>query len=176
MGQQLRRLGLLLVLVVVVTAVGAVVIPRLRSGSVLAVGTAAPHFSLSAPDGRRVSEPAGAPVVVEFFETSCPHCQEEAPRLCALAGQNPGLAFVGVDAGLDSAASIDGFRRDHMPGCDPARFPLLLDPADTVTGGWHVTAVPTVFLVGADGRIAYAGSGSGGVDGLGAAIAGLPRG
>jgi len=174
--QQLIKLGLLLVLVVAVTVVAAVIIPRLRGSSLLATGAQAPHFTLAAGDGTRQAVPTSGPVVVEFFETSCPHCQEEAPRLCSLAGQNPGVRFLGVDAGGDSAGSVDGFRHEHMPGCDAQRYPLLLDPGDTVTHAWQVSAVPTVYLVRGDGSIAYAGAGTDGVDGLGTAIASLLRG
>jgi len=171
--QQLVRLGRLLLLVVVVTAVSWVVTSRLRGGTLLAVGTAAPALQLTAAEGGSAGLTSGTPAVVEFFETSCPHCQAEAPALCSLAGSHPGVRFLGVDAALDSAGSITGFRRDHMSGCDPALFPLRHDPGDTATHAWRVAAVPTVYLIGADGRIAYAGEGEAGVNGLTAALAAL---
>lgn len=172
---QLARLGLLLLLVSVVTVVAIVLISisGLRGNPLLAVGTKAPQLDLVAAEGGHQGLVPGTPAVVEFFETSCPHCQAAAPSLCALAGSHPGVRFLGVDAALDSADAVTGFRRDHMSGCDPSRFALLLDPGDTATHAWKVAAVPTVYLVGADGRIAYAGDGQSGVDGLPAALAGL---
>ena len=169
---QLIRFGLLLLLAVVVTVVAAVVIPHLRRDTLLAVGTPAPKLDLAAAEGGHQGLAAGTATVVEFFETSCPHCQAEAPALCGLARSHPAVRFLGVDAGLDSADAITGFRRDHLPACDASRFPLLLDPGDTVTHSWSVGAVPTVYVVGADGRITYAGEGEGGVGGLSAALAG----
>ena len=172
MRQQLRRLGLLLVLAAIATLV-AIVLHRVESGSLFTVGSTAPALQLSTAEGGRGQLTPGTPTVVEFFQTSCPHCQAEAAPLCSLARSHPTVKFLGVDAGEDSAQSITGFRHDHMPGCDPTTFGLLLDPGDTATHAWRVAAVPTVYLVGADGRIAYAGEGEAGVNGLAAS---LPRG
>jgi hypothetical protein len=49
-------------------------------------GTTAPAFSLKTPLGDTVSlsDFAGKALLLEFFATSCPHCQAEAPHLEAL--------------------------------------------------------------------------------------------
>ncbi len=130
----------------------------------LTAGSAAPSIPLDAAGGGRVDvagAAAGRPYVVEFFEAGCAHCQEVVPRLCG----EPVDVFA-VDVAKDSAATITTFRRQYAPRC---AGPMLLDPSLTVAAAYAVNVVPTVYLVDG-GRIAYAGVGLEGVDGLGAEV------
>lgn len=47
---------------------------------------------------------AGKPAVLWFWTPWCPFCNQEAPRVAAVAAANPGVAFVGVSTRADNAA------------------------------------------------------------------------
>lgn len=179
MASQLRKLGLLLGLVVVVTVVAIVITPKLRAPTLLSNGSTAPSFTLSGDDGTKRTVPPGtttAPTLILFLEATCPHCQEEAPRLCRLAQQHPRTTFVGVGSALEDANSLRGFRASHMADCNASTFPLLVDPNGDVTHKYLVAAVPTVYVIDAQGKVAYTGSGTSGVDGAAAVIDRLEHG
>ena len=58
--------------------------------------------------------------------------------------------------------SIEEGRR-KVAGWAPARsltVPLLLDPEGVVSGAYRITATPTVFLIGRDGRLVARGTGT----------------
>ena len=57
--------------------------PAPNNSTLLKPGTVAPAFSLKTPQGDTVSlsDYAGKALLIEFFATSCPHCQAEAPHL-----------------------------------------------------------------------------------------------
>ena len=153
--------------------VAAVLVPRLRA-QLLADGSTAPAFSLLGDDGQHHSLPHRT-TVLEFFETTCPHCREAAPRMCAIAAQHPGVAFVGVDAGLEGVDTLRAYRRDLLAGCPGLDAPVLLsDPRADVTHRYRVGVVPTVYVVDASGRIAYSGVGADGVAGVAAVLDRIP--
>ena len=151
------------------SVVAAVLVPRLRA-QLLPDGSAAPPFSLVGDDGQRHSLPRRA-TVLEFFETTCPHCREAAPRLCAIAGRHREAALVGVDAATEGADSLRAYRSALLNGCPGEDDPVLLtDPGAAVTHQYRVGVVPTVYVVDASGRIVYSGVGAGGVDGIEAVL------
>ena len=132
--------------------------------NLLAVGSSAPTISLDAVGGGHVAVAAaadGKPYIVEFFEAGCAHCQQVAAQLCAEKVQ-----VFAVDAAKDSAQTIASYHAQYAPRCS---YPLLLDPSLSAGSAYNVNAVPTVYLVNG-GKIAYAGAGLDGVNGLGAAV------
>lgn len=132
--------------------------------SLLPVGSSAPAISLDAVGGGHVvvaSAAAGKPYVVEFFEAGCAHCQQVAAQMCTLKVQ-----VFAVDAAKDSAQTIASYHGQYAPRCS---YPLLLDPNLSAGSAYNVNAVPTVYLV-KNGKVAYAGAGLDGVNGLSAAV------
>jgi hypothetical protein len=130
----------------------------------LPVGAPAPAISLDAVGGGHVAVASAAgtqPYIVEFFEAGCAHCQQVAGQLC-----NERVAVFAVDAAKDSASTIAAYHTQYAPHC---HYPLLLDPNLSAGAAYNVNAVPTVYLV-KGGKIAYAGAGLDGVNGLGAAV------
>ncbi|MGH7722805.1 MAG: TlpA family protein disulfide reductase [Candidatus Dormibacteria bacterium] len=133
--------------------------------NLLPLGTAAPAISLDSVGGGHVDVAAsanGRPYIVEFFEAGCAHCQQVAGQLC-----KERVAVFAVDAAKDSAPTISSYRSRYAARCG---YPLLLDPKLSAGSAYNVNVVPTVYLVKA-GRIAYAGAGLDGVNGLGSAVA-----
>jgi thiol-disulfide isomerase/thioredoxin len=132
--------------------------------NLLPVGAKAPAISLDAVGGGHVtvaSAASGKPYIVEFFEAGCAHCQQVAGQLCGQKAQ-----VFAVDAAKDSAQTIAAYHSQYAPHCS---YPLLLDPSLSAGSAYNVNAVPTVYLV-KDGKIAYAGAGLDGVNGLPAAV------
>lgn len=160
---RLVRLFELLLVAVAVSAVVIAVGARLHRSRLLEVGAEAPAFALPGDDGRSHSLPR-QPVLLEFFETTCPHCQEAASTLCGTASTRPGLVVLAIDSALEDAAALARFRQRYLAGCPASdHVVLLLDPGDRVTQVYRVTAVPTVYVVDGRGRIAFAGTGTGAV-------------
>jgi peroxiredoxin len=138
--------------------------------NLLAVGSAAPTFTLKTPQGQTVSlsQYRGKAVLLEFFATWCPHCNAEAPHLRTLdASLSKGLyAFVSVNADGETAPSVFAFHRYYG-----LQYPALVDPGSTagsfnsegspgsVTTKYKVEAFPTFYVIDPLGRIAWRGDG-----------------
>jgi thiol-disulfide isomerase/thioredoxin len=137
----------------------------------LAVGNAAPPIVLmtSSGVGDDVIRSAGQrPVAVEFFETSCPTCQQKAPSLCALQATLPQAVIVGVNAAREPATALNAYAQRYQgANCN---ITLLADPNGTVNQSYEISVVPTVYVIDKNGKIAYAGIGAQGIDGLKAVL------
>jgi peroxiredoxin len=171
-GRFVRLLGLFVV-AVVATVISFAIVSRVSGPRLLPGGTAAPAVTATAADGSTVTlfgpgHPPARPVVIEFFETTCAICRQEVTPLCQAKQQHPGADFYSIDAAREDAATVNGFRSGQGGGC--IDWPLLLDPRSDILRAWSVAVVPTVYVVDTHGRIAYAGTGAGGVDGLATAL------
>jgi thiol-disulfide isomerase/thioredoxin len=187
--RQLRNMFLLLVLAVVVSIVGIVISSHIRpTASLLPVGSQAPAIQPATggpPLPDQVAAGAGHPLVVEFFETTCPVCQLATGPLCDLLQAHPGVSLLAVDAVGENLTAIAAFRADHYAACPAvSRISLISDPCpaaqagstpscDNVTSRWKVAFVPTVYVVDSRGVIVAAGSGPTAVDDARAALDGL---
>ncbi len=118
----------------------------------LAVGAAAPRFTLRDTTGGRVAfaPPVARPLVLAFVGTGCSHCVRTAPELVALARR--GTTVLAIDAGAGSADERRTFARDELAGA----VPFLADPGSRVSQRYRASATPTVYVLRADGRIAAA--------------------
>jgi peroxiredoxin len=136
------------------------------SKSMLAVGAAAPDFTLATATGERVrlSDLRGKTVLLEFFATWCPHCQAEAQHLTKMFESLPvsEFAFLSVNADSEDPASLYAFDRFfHIP------WPTLLDPgtpagsfkqaggAGRVTTAYGVALYQAFYIIDAKGRVAW---------------------
>jgi len=115
-------------------------------------GAIAPDFQLVATTGERHSLPealAEGPALLAFFKVSCPTCQFTFPFLQRLHEQlrEQGAQIWGVvqDGAKDSARFASTYG---------VTFPILIDDAPyKVSRAYHLTHVPSLFLVKPDGRI-----------------------
>jgi len=113
-------------------------------------GEPAPAFRLKDLDGceRSLEElTGGGPVLLAFFKTTCPVCQYTFPFLERLA--RSGMRVFGISQ--DGVPATREYNSDFG-----VTFPTLLDPAAdgyAVSNAYGISVVPTLFLVGADGKI-----------------------
>ncbi len=113
----------------------------------LLAGDKAPSFTLPAVDnGEAVTDPwTEGETLVAFFKTSCPVCKMVAPMLTKLA--EGGVRVVAI--GEDPPEAIARYSE-----AEGQRVPALTEPAPyAVSEAFGLEAVPTIFLIGADGEI-----------------------
>jgi peroxiredoxin len=119
----------------------------------LTAGIKAPEISLPTLQGGSFSLASAlesGPVVLAFFKVSCPVCQMAFPffeRLHqAYRGKNVRVIGISQDSGHDTAAFAKQFG---------ITFQLALDDKKTypASNAYGLTNVPTLFLVGPDGKI-----------------------
>jgi len=117
------------------------------------VGTRAPDFSLSTPDGKvvQLSSLRGNVVVVNFFATWCPPCRAETPDLVSQEASfaQRGVKFVGVDV-KESGSLVQEFA-----AAKGIHYTLVLDKDGKVNEAYDVRAIPTTYVIGRDGKIVY---------------------
>jgi peroxiredoxin len=131
-----------------------------KSSELLSAGHRAPDFTLTRlPDGpaRGTTDLGklltGGPVLLAFFKSSCPVCQMTLPFLERIhRGRAPGtLEIYGVSQ--DDPETTREFAGEF--GID---FPMLLDTEESgypASNAYGISHVPSLFLVGRDGTIAW---------------------
>jgi peroxiredoxin len=126
--------------------------------SVLKAGKAAPHFELTATDGKSYSLQEGlkhGPVLAAFFKIACPVCQYTFPFLERLYQQlrASGVQIWGISQ--DGFKDSQGFARDYS-----VAFPILIDDYPyRISREYRLEEVPSIFLIAPDGLIAVASEG-----------------
>ena len=113
---------------------------------------AAPKLDLPRLDaGGRLSLAAlrGKVVVVNFWESYCIPCKEEARRVAATARawRSKGVVFVGVNA-FDTKGAARAYL--HRYGID---YPNIRDGVGDAFGRWGVTGVPETFFIDRQGKV-----------------------
>jgi thiol-disulfide isomerase/thioredoxin len=133
--------------------------------AVLHAGTVAPAFTLPRlGGGAPVSLTAfrGAPVIISFFASWCPHCRSELAAMGSIARQNNGhVAVVGVDSN-DGA----GGAAEKLLTAANATYPVGLDVTAQVASRYLLTALPVTYFLDARGRVVGSALGAQGVASL----------
>ncbi len=127
----------------------------------LPVGNPAPGFTLTAADGSRVSlaesARAGHAAILVFYPGD--NTAVCTAQLCALRDSWGTVQAAGADVyGINPASKakhLDFARRNRYP------FPLLVDADEAVSAAYGCRALGgllkrTVYIIGSDGRIAWA--------------------
>jgi peroxiredoxin len=120
-------------------------------------GKVAPDFSLETVYRSRVNfsdYKNKTPVLLFFWTTWCPYCQEELKVLGEkyTALKSEGLQVLAIDAG-ESPARVERFVTSRG-----FTFPVLLDTDTTVVRSYKVYGVPTYVLISKEGRIVSVGN------------------
>jgi peroxiredoxin len=123
----------------------------------LPAGTAAPDFSLPAidagKDGIKFSLQTAlqqGPVLVAFFKVSCPTCQYTFPYLERIHKAHGGKKITIVGISQNNQSDTAAFLKVYG-----ITFRTLLDDPNgyAVSNAYGLTNVPTLFLIGQDGKI-----------------------
>lgn len=118
----------------------------------LEAGDQAPSFCLNRLDGSVLRFDCGAqtePRLLVFFETDCPTCRLTIPYLNRLSRE------------LGHKSSVIGISQDGEKATRelieqaPIEFAVAIDSGLAVTKLYDPVAVPTLFLIGTDGRVAH---------------------
>ena len=122
-----------------------------RAGTQL--GALAPLFEVPGYNGRgpvRLAAYRGHPVILNFWTSWCPPCKAEAGILesAYVTYQSRGVVFIGIDLQNDTWEESKKFLREHG-----ITYPAGRDVAGTVGRAYRVTAIPTTYFIGPDGRI-----------------------
>lgn len=116
---------------------------------------AAPAPEIKASDlggaAKTLADYHGKVVLLNFWATWCPPCQREMPSMERLRVKMAGrpLEIVALDS-AETAEEVNGFLSKMKLG-----FPILLDPDGSNTLRWKVFALPTSFLLDANGRVRF---------------------
>lgn len=118
----------------------------------IAAGKKAPEFLIHGMDGKTHSLSSiieRGSAVVAFFKVSCPVCQFTFPFLQRMYERfgSDGASFVGVSQ--DDAAATKKFCAEFG-----ITFPMLLDGKGyPASNAYHLTTVPTIFLIDNNGMV-----------------------
>ena len=115
------------------------------------IGNLAPDFSLVNATGESVSlsDFKGKPVLINFWATWCPSCQEEMPFLQQVYDNwsRKGLILLAIDTGESPAKVKEYFAKESLS------LPVLFDFTGSTSDKYGVSAIPTTFFIDGAGVI-----------------------
>lgn len=120
------------------------------------VGSPAPTFSLPSATGKvDAASLKGKLVYIDFWASWCVPCKQSFPWMNEMQAKygERGLHVLGINV---DAKQPDA---DKFLAIVPAKFQVAFDPAGITPKQFAVKAMPTSYLVDAEGRIVYAHSG-----------------
>jgi peroxiredoxin len=116
-------------------------------------GGPAPAFTLTALSGEPAALSAyrGQVVMVNFWATWCGPCQQEMPLLDQMYKKfkPAGFTLLGVNVDKEAPPVRELLARK------PVSFPVLLDPANSVSRAYHVDEMPSSVIIDRKGEIRY---------------------
>ena len=89
----------------------------------------------------------GKPVVVNFFASWCPPCNQEASEVVAFAKAHPDVQVVGV-ATNDKPFDTQAFVKKYG-----ITYPVVMDLDGSIGNAWGVTGIPTTFFIDRNGTV-----------------------
>ncbi len=153
-----RKLKTALVLAFVAGLVVLFAHPAYRQGEPSLRGREAKDFTFTI-DGRttRLSDFRGKVVVLNFWESWCQPCRDEAQSLNALQQRIAPLGGVvlGVDAGVGEDADVDETRAnyDAFLRAFDIDFPTYLDTSKHIAVEYGTSAYPETYIIDRNGRV-----------------------
>jgi peroxiredoxin len=145
-------LGLVVGIAIIIALWGNTLNPTAGSGRPLS-GETAPAFSATDITGEnfRLADYRGEIVVINFWATWCPQCEDEIPAFESIWREmgDDGVQFVGVamDDSLAAVTTVAGER--------DVTFPLIVEEEKQITSTYGVTGVPETFVIDQAGNVAY---------------------
>lgn len=117
-------------------------------------GAEAPSWTLNDVDGNPVSSDAfkGKVVVVDFWATWCPPCIKEIPGYIEMQKKHgaDGLVIVGVSLDSKGPGVVKAFMEKYG-----VNYTIVMADGEVDSAFGGIEAIPTTFVIGRDGRIAF---------------------
>ena len=129
----------------------------------LAIGEAAPDFTLRSVDGRDrgLADFADKPVLIVVFSCNhCPYVQAYEDRLIAIQREygGRGVQIVAINSNDDRSHPEDGFDRMVTRAAERRfNFPYLRDATQAVAIAYGATHTPQLFVFDRERRLRYTG-------------------
>ena len=119
------------------------------------VGEPVPDFAVQTFDGGNFSRSslAGRPMMLVFWNTWCPECKDELPKINRLAQRSgpKGLAILAINTGLnDTESKARAYWKKYG-----YVIPIGFDHSFEIGQAFRLVGVPTVFLVDTKGIVRY---------------------
>lgn len=116
-------------------------------------GALAPEFTLHTLSGKTLSlsNASGKPLVINFWNSWCPPCQEETPVLAEIYRAHKGeFQLYGINVTTnDTINAVKLFMENfHIS------YPILLDKSGKVSHKYDIRGMPTTILINRKGQIA----------------------
>jgi peroxiredoxin len=119
-----------------------------------AAGGPAPAWNLKDVDGNSVSSESfkGKVVVIDFWATWCPPCRDEIPGYIEMQKElgDKGLVIVGISLDTKGPAVVKQFMQKFG-----MNYTVVMGDEATAELFGGVEGIPTTFVIGRDGNIAY---------------------
>lgn len=153
-GRRIRTVALIvgavLVALGVVLAINVQNDPRTEGGRF--IGKPAPEFTIETLDGETIStaDLAGKTVLVNFWNTWCAPCEEEAPALAAFYekyGHDPDFVMLGI-VRADTAEAVKRY-----VAVEGTPWPVAMDDGSRAALAWGVTGQPETYAIRSDGIV-----------------------
>jgi cytochrome c biogenesis protein CcmG, thiol:disulfide interchange protein DsbE len=136
-------------------------LPRWAVGQHPLVGKPAPDFTLEVvhqgDKGARMQLSAlkGQAVILDFWATWCGPCRMEAPILSRIADKYKGKGLTVLGVNTDSDAELPRLFAQQRK----LSYPIVFDAKNEASRQYGVNSLPTLVLVGRDGKILAVRSG-----------------
>ncbi|QJB31506.1 TlpA family protein disulfide reductase [Chitinophaga oryzae] len=124
---------------------------RLNGMKKAVTGAEVTDFTLDSPEDKSItfSSFRGKYVLIDFWASWCGPCKASFPYMKQLYQQYRGDKFeiVGISIDQEKAAWLNELKKQELP------WPQVLDTKKVSVNSFAVTAVPTAYLIGPDGKI-----------------------
>jgi len=126
------------------TVVSYIRAPKLSSDTL-------PHIWVRLTDGTIFDSHQldGKPLMVEFWGTWCPVCQQQAPNVNTIS-HNRRYRVLTIAVNSRSDAYINQWLQKH-----DVKYPVFNDPSGKWAERFHVSAYPTTFFYSGDGKLKF---------------------
>ena len=114
------------------------------------------EFTLESASGEHVSlrkAAAGKPVLLVFWATWCPHCNEAVPEINGIRSRHSERLQILAINYMEKRRKVNAFIKEKG-----ISYPVLLDSDGKVAGQFNVVGIPTYILLDRDGRVVHTGN------------------